>query len=876
MSIKDKSKEYEDLKVNTSSKYYYQIKLSKDINNKLLNSDKVAGMLVLPTGGGKTRVAVTTAIDSAINNGYKVLWIAHRHMLLEQAEKTFQEFQKLSTKELSINVISGKHNPIESIDKKDNVIIIGNLSMGLREKPDHIIKKTLKNRVFTSDQKWLVIVDEAHHSLAKSYKEWIGLGEKDKNKTVGWLRKYREENIKILGLTATPNFIVENNIIPYDENRTRELSALYDNNTIGSISTQQLIDTNVLSRPNFITINTGIDFDAEELLSKVTNTKASLEDFMLEIILNDIIAENEERNQLIVKTYLNGADSIDFTKGQTLVFASKINNAMALREAFKIHNIEAEVIHSKKSDNDDVINKFRDGKIKILINVQILTEGSDIPEIENVFISRVTGSKVLFKQMVGRALRGLDSGGTATANIVTFKDNILNHHGDFFDTQKFESGLFEEQDTKRTKPDDEEEKEDLIEFSEDDLAKAYEKFIGLLDGDIEIPLVSAIPIGYYDLDEVEYKLNVYEHQLEYFIYFLESYNNDNSIINDSFEKIKDKYFDSEEMLFSITDIDIKLMVDYIRDVCIVPQFINFSFKTKLMNELTIIAEKTSDMFVLEEEFKNTTYAKDFYSIKQFVKECQDVARELRYGAEPLKIIPIKENEQLKFTFDNSVHNKEEIFKNASDKICKNLGIEKLRNSPDCFEWTKEAYKSYWGMAYYFADGFSKRDDDNTKIEINKRLQLKEIDSRVIESVVYHELLHTELENYTHDTEFKRYEAMFPDFEEYEHILYKIAMGQVDIDDVEKIEPYQDWSFYNKNKTYTVDEVRKILKENDFILPKVDELSELVNDDGKFYRESKDEKPIYFIASDLRSVYTQFRNQQSCKKDTKITLIVKKK
>ena len=118
MSIKDKSKEYEDLKVNTSSKYYYQIKLSKDINNKLLNSDKVAGMLVLPTGGGKTRVAVTTAIDSAINNGYKVLWIAHRHMLLEQAEKTFQEFSELSNKELSINIISGKHNPIESIDKK--------------------------------------------------------------------------------------------------------------------------------------------------------------------------------------------------------------------------------------------------------------------------------------------------------------------------------------------------------------------------------------------------------------------------------------------------------------------------------------------------------------------------------------------------------------------------------------------------------------------------------------------------------------------------------------------------------------------------------------------------------------------------------------
>lgn len=775
MTVEDKSEEYRDLQKNKSNKYYYQIQLVKDIENKLLNSDKVAGMLVLPTGGGKTRIAVTAAIDSAINNGYKVLWIAHRLMLLEQAEKTFYEFSKLAKNELSINVISGGHNRIESIDKNDNVIIISNQSMGIKEKSDRLIKGTLKKKVFTKEQKWLIIVDEAHHSLAQSYKEWIGL--EGKSKTAGWLRKHRKDNIKILGLTATPNFIVENNRLPYDENKTRALSAIYDNNMIGSISTQRLIDSGVLSRPNFITIDTDIDFDAGELLSQVEKVKESLEDYVLEQILNKKIAEHEGRNQLIVKTYLNGDKNIDFTQGQTLVFASNIINAMALKVAFKHHDIAVDLVHSEqsKSHNDEIINDFRTKKIKVLINVQILTEGSDIPEIQNVFISRITRSKVLFKQMVGRALRGVDSGGTETANIVTFKDNIINHQQDLFNTQQFEDGLFNDIDEVQSSNSQNEN----IEFTEDDLDKVWQKFIGL-GGDIKIPLTSAIRVGYYDLDEA--RINVYEHQLQSYKIFLDEYSRDNLIINNEYTKLQELYFNSDNMLFNIEESDIISLFDYIKEAEVIPRFIEFAFKSKLEKELNEIASeivsKDLGLSALAKEFENTKYAKDFYPVKQFIKECQDLARELSYGAVPLKVIEIKKSEQSQYTFNEHIHNKEKIFKDASDKICKYLGKDKLELSPDGFEWTKEAYKSYWGMAHYFADGFSKIEGDNRKIKINKILQLKEIDSRVIEFVVYHELLHTELHNYSHNEEFKKYEAMFPDFEEWKHILYKINEGEI--------------------------------------------------------------------------------------------------
>lgn len=279
------------------------------------------------------------------------------------------------------------------------------------------------------------------------------------------------------------------------------------------------------------------------------------------------------------------------------------------------------------------------------------------------------------------------------------------------------------------------------------------------------------------------------------------------------------------------------------------------------------------MLMLEYEYNNSKYSKEIYSVEQFVKECQDVARALRYGNKPLKEVIVKEDEKLEYTFDENLHNKEEIFLNASKKICTNLGIDNLVHSPSCFKWTENAWLSYWGMAYYIVDGFVKKDEDNyTKIEINKILQLKEIDSSVIEFVVYHELLHTELK-IGHTKEFKKYEAMFPDFDKCERILYQIAMGQRNIDEESKT--YQKWSIYNINKTYTLNEVKNILQENDFILPNANELLELVSDDGEFHSKSIDEKPINFIADDFESIYTQYKYKRAYHEDLRFKLLVKK-
>jgi len=875
MKYEDKSEQYISLKADKSNKYHYQVKLANEIKVKLLDSNKTAGMLVLPTGGGKTRVAVTTALDKAMKDGYKILWIAHRHMLIEQAEQTFYEFSKLSGKELSIKLISGKHGSIKSLDKNDDVVIISNMSMGIHEKDeegndyDGLVRQTLKEVLFTKEQKWLIIVDEAHHSLAKSYKQWIGITTKNKN---GWLRRYRKENIKILGLTATPNFISQNDVTKYDENRTKELSSIYDDNLIATISTQKLIEDGILSLPNFITIDTDVKLDADELLGKVKNIKGSLTYKILENELNEEIAKHEGRNQLIVNTYLNGTKNIDFTKNATLIFASNILNAITLKEAFKRVGVTADVIYSNKSNNDEVIEDFRNHKIKVLINVEILTEGSDIPEIQNVFISKITGSKILYRQMVGRALRGLDSGGTKTANIVTFRDNIINYHKDFFNAQKLTQGLFTESKSKASSP-----VATITTIGEDEIAKAYEKFIGLLDGNEKIELTSAIPIGYYDLDEVDKKLNVYQHQLDSYKTFLIAYTNNNEILENKIIDIKEQYFKSEDMLFDVVLEDLENLVNYIKELNMIPDFVEFEFKDNLENEVRKIALRyidSIDFKKLEEDFYNSIYAVDFYTYVSFEEECLNIIKQFRHHTnKPLKTIEIKEDEYEDFTFDEKSHDKETIFQNAKKEILRVLNKQELEKSPSKFEWTSKAYRSYYGMAYDSIDGYSES-SDGTRIEINKILQLKEIPSKVIEFVVYHELLHTELKNYTHDEEFKKYETMYPDFVYCEQMLYKIA--NANFDNMMSVIYQSNYKVFEKD---TIANLKKLIKNEELILLTDEELQEIYQ--NKSFRDSLIADGKYWLlADDLTKSMSvsdgKFHKVQNAYLVTKINNIKEKK
>lgn len=75
-----------------------------------------------------------------------------------------------------------------------------------------------------------------------------------------------------------------------------------------------------------------------------------------------------------------------------------------------------------KSYNAKVLEKFRRNELDVLINIRMLTEGTDVPDVNTVFLTRQTTSQILLTQMVGRALRGPKFGGTEEAYIVAFTD----------------------------------------------------------------------------------------------------------------------------------------------------------------------------------------------------------------------------------------------------------------------------------------------------------------------------------------------------------------------------------------------------------------------------------------------------------------------
>ncbi len=152
------------------------------------------------------------------------------------------------------------------------------------------------------------------------------------------------------------------------------------------------------------------------------------------------LANNAPRNRIIVGTYRRGpADGRDPHYGQTIVFAVDVGHAHVLARDFAAAGIPAGALTGSVSTmyrpaggpgvtQDDLpraelLERFRAGEFPVLVNVQVLTEGIDVPAVKTAFLARPTGSEVLMSQMVGRALRGEKVGGTSHAYLVSFRDH---------------------------------------------------------------------------------------------------------------------------------------------------------------------------------------------------------------------------------------------------------------------------------------------------------------------------------------------------------------------------------------------------------------------------------------------------------------------
>ena len=238
------------------------------------------GILVLPTGGGKTITAVRFLCNGPLSDGYKVLWLAHTHHLLEQAFHSFRDNTLGSIREpkreLSLRVVSGTpgHFPPRDIRQDDDVVIatLQTVANAHREK-----LSALMSFLGTAGQRLFIVFDEAHHAPAPSYRKLI--------------QDLQASYAPILGLTATPVYS--------DETKQGWLKKLFPDGILAQARAADLIAAGVLAQPIPQTLKTTYapKFEAADY-EKWLGTYHDIPEYII-----DDLAKNAERNGFIAKAY---------------------------------------------------------------------------------------------------------------------------------------------------------------------------------------------------------------------------------------------------------------------------------------------------------------------------------------------------------------------------------------------------------------------------------------------------------------------------------------------------------------------------------------------------------------------------------------------
>ncbi|MEU4488010.1 DEAD/DEAH box helicase [Streptomyces purpurascens] len=387
------------------SLHNYQEDLVRNISTMLDRLAPQRGMLSLPTGAGKTRVTAEAVIRWVKRIGDlkgPLLWVAQTEELCEQAVQSWKfVWNKVGAERpLTISRLWSSNEVGDVLDHP------------------HLVVATdakLERCLGTDQYAWLrqaalVIVDEAHTAISKRYTQVLGqLG----------LTQY-ETARHLLGLTATP-------FRNTNEEETRRLANRFGNRRLdqgvfpSGDPYRDLQEWGMLAQVEHRTLKGGrIELTRDE---KMHADRMA----MLSRSAEQRLADDHERSRRIVDEVAALPEN-----WPTLLFATSVDHAKYLAAMLNDRGIRAAAVDSTTSAQDRRarIENFRNGRIRVLTNYGVLTQGFDAPATRAVVVARPVYSTNVYQQMIGRGLRGPLNGGKDSCLILNVSDNIEN-----FDTQ---------------------------------------------------------------------------------------------------------------------------------------------------------------------------------------------------------------------------------------------------------------------------------------------------------------------------------------------------------------------------------------------------------------------------------------------------------
>ncbi|MFA1546490.1 DEAD/DEAH box helicase family protein [Actinomadura chokoriensis] len=366
------------------------------------------GMLSLPTGAGKTRVAVEATIRALralpeTEESIPLLWIAQSAELCEQAVQSWQFVWRAigPAKRLAISRL-WESNEADPAPSGYHLVIATDAKL------DSVIE--------SAEYEWLrvtqaVVVDEAHTSITTRYTKILSALGVTRHRT----------RCPLIGLSATP----------YRGNNKQEtdrLVARYGHNrldhdssgipVLGENPYPVLQDLGILAKVRHVKLQ-GADLELDpaehEKLTRLRHLPSSAA---------RRLSQDTTRNTMLL-------DQIEglAPEGPVLLFATSVDHAFTMAALLTRRGVSAAPISSGTDPavRRQAIESFKRGEVRVLTNYGVLHQGFDAPATRTVIVARPTYSPNVYQQMIGRGLRGPKNGGKDECFIVNVADNVLQY-----------------------------------------------------------------------------------------------------------------------------------------------------------------------------------------------------------------------------------------------------------------------------------------------------------------------------------------------------------------------------------------------------------------------------------------------------------------